>query len=438
MKILFFPSDLGGGWGHLNRCHAFADYARHQGDACAFVLHQPQLVEKFRPEFKTYHVPLRRSYAKRIWTQLKKGKTNRPQPYFVTLSRVEYQVIRDGLTEPDIIADLFVKYRRVIQDFQPDLLISDMNLIVGAVASWLKYPLIQIIRAGFFPGQGQLIWWQTLPPELQPPDVRPLFNPVFKRFHLPPLENGDALLTGAGYLIPSIPEIEPVALNDQTHYVGALLKPVTTRGLPEWLKHRSPDLPLIYVTIGGGASSVGSAAFFRTVIEALREPLAEVLISVSDKFDPALFGSLPAHLHLEKWAPGRAVIEQSDLVIFHGGYGTMMETVMAAKPSLVTPSHSEQESNGRRLESLGCSRVCHLSDAPPQLVRHTWRYGEFTTFIQTDYTLSAEKLKSHVLEILPSPSIRQNSRNLQRAAQAYSGVALAYDKLQQFLPKSGK
>jgi hypothetical protein len=62
-------------------------------------------------------------------------------------------------------------------------------------------------------------------------------------------------------------------------------------------------------------------------------------------------------MHVFSWLPGAAMVARADVVLFHGGYGTMMETIRAGVPSVLLPFHTEQEGNGRRLEQNGAAQV---------------------------------------------------------------------------------
>ena len=178
---------------------------------------------------------------------------------------------------------------------------------------------------------------------------------------------------------------------------------------------------------------VGSHQFFRTAIDAFRNEELQVIISTTAKFSWDGFGAIPSHIHLQQWVPGREIINLADLVIFHGGYGTMMETIEGGEPSIVIPFHTEQESNGRRLEALGCSVVCKLSEAKAQLIRHKWKYGEFTTFIQTDYDLTSAKLIGLVKHILSAPRFTENAKRLQSECAKYRGPEQLFEIINRVL-----
>ena len=70
-----------------------------------------------------------------------------------------------------------------------------------------------------------------------------------------------------------------------------------------------------------------------------------------------MFTGRAKNIRFFKWVPGKLIISKADLIIFHGGYGTMMESIGYGKRTITVPFHSKQEGNGRRLEQLDYGSV---------------------------------------------------------------------------------
>jgi UDP:flavonoid glycosyltransferase YjiC (YdhE family) len=62
---------------------------------------------------------------------------------------------------------------------------------------------------------------------------------------------------------------------------------------------------------------------------------------------------IPAHVHVEKYLPGTLAMQVADLVIHHGGAGTMYQAIQAAKPAIAVATHFEQELVSAVLEEQG-------------------------------------------------------------------------------------
>lgn len=429
MRILFCPSDIGGGFGHISRCRALAEYGKRKKHECTFIFHNKNYADSFASKYKIYYVPVAHVYnnvLKQIFKYFIFRKAV-PLPLFVTIRNLNYQVIRDGFTDTKIVKKIIERYKNVIHDFKPDLIVGDTNLIIGIVAKLLKIPMIQLVRAGSYPSNPQLIWWEPIPKDIKSPDIRPIFNPILEHNKLSPIKQAEELLEGNLYLIPSIPHIEPLDSSGNTYYIGPLLRKKQKTTIPHWIRDRNKSYPFIYVTIGGGASTVGNSKFFNTIIDAFRDKNLQIIVSTSSKFTVSGFKNVPTNIHFEQWVPGREIINLADLIIFHGGYGTMMETIEAGKPSIVIPFHSEQESNGRRLEAAGCSLVCKLSETKEQLVKHKWKYGDYTTLIQTSYDLTPKKLNQLTNYILSDHRFVDVSKKLKHECEKYNGPEQVFE-----------
>jgi hypothetical protein len=87
------------------------------------------------------------------------------------------------------------------------------------------------------------------------------------------------------------------------------------------------------------------------------------------------------------------------LVIYHGGYGTTLEVLSNLKPSIVLPSHTEQEGNGRRLELLQVGKTILFSKDRKQLNFH-WPYGNYSMNADFDFNLDSGTLIGTVNELL--------------------------------------
>jgi UDP:flavonoid glycosyltransferase YjiC (YdhE family) len=217
------------------------------------------------------------------------------------------------------------------------------------------------------------------------------------------------------------------------HYIGALVRSTSSNEvLPAPLNQRDGK-PVIYVTLGGGAGSVGNYRFLQILNEGLGDASWNVIVSVGrrlvlDRLPPA-----PRNMYYYQWVPGGAVIPQSDLVIFHGGHVTMMEVVRAGIPSIVLPFHSEQEGNGRRLEACAAGRVLCPTGAPDsmRLMRGKWAYGEWATWVQPTSALTPEMLRECVLNVLTDARYRAAAKALSAIAAQYGGAATAVELIQQ-------
>lgn len=427
MKALLLPSYLGSGFGHIGRCLALAGELRARGWQCHFAVAGPHAEKVRRTGYHVYE-------PRRPFRPKPKTKNG---PAYTILSDMNYQLVRDRFDSPRVVRASVREALRLVKHLQPDVLIGDTWPLTHIIGRQSGIPVVQITKSIVHPACPRLIWWEETPPVVVSPDVRDVFNPVLRDWGLPPIERAEDLLAGDLLLIPSIPELDPVQAGfPSTRYVGALIRsdPLSSEW-KVWLERLGRGRPLVYVTLGGGADPVSGLDLFSVVVQALGDFAANIVISTGAKFNPADLATPPENMIMKKWVPGPAMIARSDLVISHGGYGTMMESVLHGVPSVIIPFHSEQEANGRRLEASGVGIVLRHSDGPYELVRMPWRRGTFTMLVAALPTLTPARLRDAVERILNEEQFRCNADRLKQDLAKYGGPSLAADLVEELVQR---
>jgi hypothetical protein len=136
------------------------------------------------------------------------------------------------------------------------------------------------------------------------------------------------------------------------------------RPLPDWWGGR--DGPLVYVTFGTvlGYLSIATQVY-RTVVDALSElTAARVLLTVGTHFDPSTIGPIPDHIHVEPWVDQSDILPGAELVVCHGGSGTVFGALGAGVPVVAVPMFSDQSVNARLLVEAGAGLIVrsHVED----------------------------------------------------------------------------
>jgi UDP:flavonoid glycosyltransferase YjiC (YdhE family) len=435
MRLLFFPSALGGGFGHISRCLALAQEAKLRGHNCVFVIDERKYEKRLRDDFKTF-VSKTRSQSS-LFSSVKDrfARLKSPVgPLFIEFTGLDYQVVRDGLVNEQLIKTRLAQYLRVVRTFKPDVLIGDTNLLVWMLSKEIDVPVVQIARYASHPKTANLIWWKNEPEGIIPPDSSALFNPLLMRMGLGPIRRAEDLLQGELFIVPSVPEIEPIPGDGKTVHIGELTVSRRNYEIPSWFQEIDGRHPLVYVTIGGGAESVGTKSFFYTIAEAFANRPIQVVVSTSSRFESPDVANPPSNIRFFEWVPGKLLISRADLVIFHGGYGTMMESIACGKPSIIVPFHSEQEGNGRRLEQLGCGLVVKLSREAYRRIEARWGCGTYTFLVQNRYDLTAEELSGAVDELLQNDEYLNNAQSLRSKITDYRGAERAMELIENHWP----
>jgi UDP:flavonoid glycosyltransferase YjiC (YdhE family) len=100
--------------------------------------------------------------------------------------------------------------------------------------------------------------------------------------------------------------------------------------------------PLIYLTLG---TAFGTPEVLTTAIEGLAALGTHVVVATGG----VPLGPQPAHVTARAWVPQAATIAQADLVVHHGGSGTMLGALAEGVPQLVLPQGADQFANAEAL-----------------------------------------------------------------------------------------
>jgi UDP:flavonoid glycosyltransferase YjiC (YdhE family) len=168
--------------------------------------------------------------------------------------------------------------------------------------------------------------------------------------------------------------------------------------LPAWVGELA-DRPVVYATMGTAFNRVGS--ILETIVAGLRDEPITLIVTTGRDQDPAAFGPLPPHVHLERYVPQSLLFPRCDLVITHGGTGTVMTALNHGLPLVIVPVFSDQPDNARRCAQLGVAKVIAPGDRTPEAFRDAVR------------------------AMLQDPSYRRNAEGLREEMQALPGLEQA-------------
>jgi UDP:flavonoid glycosyltransferase YjiC (YdhE family) len=126
--------------------------------------------------------------------------------------------------------------------------------------------------------------------------------------------------------------------------------------LPDWWPGN--DDPLVYLTFGSvaaGAHLPYYPALYRAAIEALAPLPIRILLTVGDtEREIAELGGVPSNVHAETWVPHDDAARLADVIVCHGGFGSMLGTLAHGTPLVVLPLFSnDQWANGEALARTG-------------------------------------------------------------------------------------
>ena len=220
----------------------------------------------------------------------------------------------------------------VIRAFEPDLVLRDeTDLGTTIAAELLGVPVAThlVLAAGLL-----------VRPEL----VAPRLDAVREAHGLPPdpalvrLTSGLVLSDAA----PSFRSPESPLSVAPMHYRSTPVPRTTPRA----------GRPAIYVTLGT-IFNTASGDLFERILAGLGDLDADVVVTVGRGTDPADLGAQPGHVRVERFLPQDEVLPHVDLVVSHGGSGSLMATLAHGLPSLLLPLGADQPHNAVRAPELG-------------------------------------------------------------------------------------
>jgi UDP:flavonoid glycosyltransferase YjiC (YdhE family) len=129
---------------------------------------------------------------------------------------------------------------------------------------------------------------------------------------------------------------------------------------PPWLlgPRRAPRVYLTMGTVFGNVDLLRSAAL------EIAGSGCEVLVATGPGIEPGALGDLPAVVHVEQEVPQAHLLPYVDLVVHHGGTGTVIGSLASGLPQIVMPQGADQFWNAEHLAAEGACRIVR-ADAPP-------------------------------------------------------------------------
>jgi UDP:flavonoid glycosyltransferase YjiC (YdhE family) len=83
----------------------------------------------------------------------------------------------------------------------------------------------------------------------------------------------------------------------------------------------------------------------------------DILVTVGPEGDPTLLGEVPSNVHVERFVAQSAVLPMVDLIVQHGGTGTVLGALAAGLPQLVLPQGADQFLNAEILTAAGVAKA---------------------------------------------------------------------------------
>ena len=163
---------------------------------------------------------------------------------------------------------------------------------------------------------------------------------------------------------------------------------------PAWLA-TLPDRATVYVTLGTVHNDL---SLFRMLLDALAEIDCNVVATIGRGNDPVLLEPIPRNARVERYVSQALVLPHVQLVVAHGGSGSILATFAHGLPSLLVPQGADQFENAGRCAELGAGHVL----LPDQLTTEAVREAVVELLADSSYGERARELAAQI-EAMPEP-----------------------------------
>lgn len=162
-----------------------------------------------------------------------------------------------------------------------------------------------------------------------------------------------AALVGGHVFAAAPASFDPPPANVTVHrYCDPLVLEPDTTQLPKG------DEPLVYVTLGTVAASLGAwPGTYRAILEGLEGHRVRVLVTTGSAVDPSDLGPLPRGVTVTPFVPQDAVLAHTAVMVAHGGFGTVLGGLGAGVPMALAPLFADQFYNAARVAEVGAGVV---------------------------------------------------------------------------------
>ncbi|GAA2795466.1 glycosyltransferase [Crossiella cryophila] len=126
------------------------------------------------------------------------------------------------------------------------------------------------------------------------------------------------------------------------------LRPVgwSPPGAPPPVRRR----PLVYLTLG---TAFATPELLRQSLFGLATLPVDVLVTTGPTVPAAALGEVPGNVRVESWVAQQDLLPRADLVVHHGGSGTMLGAFQAGLPQLLLPRAADQFGNAEAVVTAG-------------------------------------------------------------------------------------
>lgn len=231
----------------------------------------------------------------------------------------------------------------IVDFMSPAALCATEALGIRTIA--LVHTLFGAMDAGGFPGPMFM---------LGPPET---VNPMREREGLAPIESFAELLAESAGVLVTCPRELDTNLDVVPRNVRYGVTGLPGRPARAW---EPPSSGRPFVVAGMGTTDMDEQPQLERIVEALSTIEVDALVTVGDHLDPGHF-AVPDNVTVSPFVDHAAVMPHADLVVSHGGLGTLLAAMTFSLPVLAMPIDRDQPANAKAIERVGAGRVIDVA-----------------------------------------------------------------------------
>lgn len=184
-----------------------------------------------------------------------------------------------------------------------------------------------------------------------------IFSDLSRKYNLQKTITATNCLAGNDLtLLADIPEYFPTKnLPANYHYIG----PLTWKSClpePSWWPPQTSTGKIVYITMG----TTGISDFFPRVYNLFKNSHHTAVLTTGGQVSG--LENIDRKLYVADFLDGDSMMEASDLVVCHGGNGTIYQALQHGKPVIGIPTIPDQKFNMRRVEALELGKALSWKD----------------------------------------------------------------------------
>ena len=312
---------------------------------------------------------------------------------------------------------------KLFEKIKPDLVLADWRHSIGTAcelagiplavimnAAWTNYYLVRVnapehLKITQILGKQITTWFiPWIKSFILSFDIRPI-NKYRRHKRLRTLKNLWEVISGDLNLLVDIPEYGPTKdLPSNYSYIGPIMWEPEVQ-VPDWLDSLDPERPTLYFTMG----STGNPSFFEQAIEIFGNSKYQCVMTTAGMVE---LSDIPDNFYVVDYAPGSKIMEKCDIVVCHGGNGTIYQAMSKGVSIIGIPTMHDQEFNMDRVVDLGIG--IHLSELK---------------FQPSHLEIAVEK-------ILSNKSYKKNALRYKKILESYNGPHKGAQLIEDYLENS--